>query len=283
MKTGTHYRIAAVITAAGSSSRMQENDVNRRIDQPVEYDSCRQTPFLKKEYRILPGAFDADGKALTVLGAVTGVFLSVERISSIVITVPTDPKDAALEAKAALPNRFLRMVHTPVVFVPGGRTRRLSVYEALKTLSGIDFVLIHDGARPWFSAALVNRVIDAAIAHGAAIPVLPLTETPKIISDGLNGGFTGAFIEEHPNRETVFLAQTPQGFAFEPLLEAHRLADAAMNKENNAAGPINIIKNPGREWTDDAEIWHSAYPLRKIAAVMGEEANKKITFAEDLA
>ena len=284
MKTGTHYRIAAVITAAGSSSRMggtQLDEADLGVDD--ESDGKRQETFLKKEYRVLPGAFDADGNALTVLGAVTGVFLSAARISTVVITVPAGCENAEQAAKAALPGAFLKggggaSKSPALLFVPGGASRRLSVYEALNALSGsgIDFVLIHDGARPWLSAALVNRVIDAAITHGAAIPVLPSTETPKIILNNNHGGLNGArgglcgFIDKHPNREMVFFAQTPQGFAFEPLWDAHKRAQTY------------TAENRCREWTDDAEIWHFSYPERKIAAVHGEQANKKITFAEDL-
>jgi 2-C-methyl-D-erythritol 4-phosphate cytidylyltransferase len=227
---------------------------------------------VKKEYRVLPGCADADGKPLTVLGAAVGTFAAVPAIGHIVVTVPPDREYAEDEVRAVLPSTLC----SRVLFVRGGENRRASVLNALRSLraSGCDFVLIHDGARPWVSGAVIDAVIGAAVIHGAAVPVLPSVETPKVLGgpfDGAGGAAGGGqvpgygFITWHPRRETVVFAQTPQGFAFGPLLEAHEKA-----AKSNA------------EFTDDAEVWAFAWPDAKVAAVPGEVANRKITFPEDL-
>jgi 2-C-methyl-D-erythritol 4-phosphate cytidylyltransferase len=76
------------------------------------------------------------------------------------------------------------------------------------------------------------------------------------------------FITQHPRRETIVFAQTPQAFAFGPLLEAHEKAAEAAKT--------------GVEFTDDAGVWAFVWPEKKAAAVPGEVSNKKITFPEDL-
>ncbi|MDR1095536.1 MAG: 2-C-methyl-D-erythritol 4-phosphate cytidylyltransferase [Spirochaetaceae bacterium] len=255
-------RIAAVVTAAGSSARMAEG-------RPLS-----AVKAVKKEYRVLPGCADADGKPLTVLGAAVSAFAAVPAIGQIVVTVPPDREDAEDEARAVLPSTLC----SRVLFVRGGENRRVSVLNALRSLraSGCryDFVLIHDGARPWVSRAVIDAVIGAAVIHRAAVPVLPSIETPKVLGGPFDGAGAAAgdgqvpgygFITRHPRRETVVFAQTPQGFAFGPLLEAHEKAAKS-----------------GAEFTDDAEVWAFAWPDTKVAAVPGEAANRKITFPEDL-
>jgi 2-C-methyl-D-erythritol 4-phosphate cytidylyltransferase/2-C-methyl-D-erythritol 2,4-cyclodiphosphate synthase len=244
-------RIAVIVTAAGSSARMTEGS------SPPE----TKSNTLKKEYRVLPGCADDDGQPLTVLGAAVGAFASVPAVSQIVVTVPADRAED--EARAALPSQL----RPRVLFVRGGESRRVSVLNALRNLhaSSCDVVLIHDGARPWVSRAVIDAVIGAALIHGAAVPVLPATETPKII-DGLASNQACGFITRHPRRETIVFAQTPQGFAFGPLREAHEKAAKS-----------------GADFTDDAGVWAFAWPDVKVAAVPGDPSNKKITFAGDLA
>jgi 2-C-methyl-D-erythritol 4-phosphate cytidylyltransferase len=224
---------AALITAAGSSERMMGG---------------------KKEFLPLPGG------DLTVLGRAVLTFASIRRIALIVIVVPPGESGESL-ARAALPAGFLAASEPRAVFVPGGKTRRASVHHGLSLLVayGPDYVLIHDGARPWVSAALVERVMDAAERYGAAIPLLPFTDTPK--ETGEDG-----FITRHLRRSATGGAQTPQGFRFPDILAAHEQAAEA--------------ELAGKEYTDDAEVWGEfAGP---VAAVPGEAENKKITYSEDL-
>jgi 2-C-methyl-D-erythritol 4-phosphate cytidylyltransferase len=212
-----------------------------------------------------------------VLGAAVSAFTQVPAVfktaktSNIIVTVPPGRDNAEDEARAALPTGI-----QDIFFIRGGENRRISVFRALCHLKASgeqpDLVLIHDGARPWVSASLIKAVIDAARTHGAAIPVVPAVETPKILAgtnraNARRDGFSG-FITQHPRRETLVFAQTPQGFRFGPLMEAHeKAAKAAKN---------------GAEFTDDAEVWAFAWPETRVAAISGETANRKITFPEDL-
>jgi 2-C-methyl-D-erythritol 4-phosphate cytidylyltransferase len=231
---------AAIITAAGSSSRMSGG--------------------RKKEY--LPVG---PGNLLTVLGAAVSAFAQIPEIRFVVITVP---HSGEAEARAALPVFGAGASAQPrILFVPGGRTRRASVHHALSLLKAYmpshepSWVLIHDGARPWVSTALIRQVMDAVVEHSAVIPLLPLLETPKEID-------ARGFILRHLRRSALGSAQTPQGFAFPQILQAHEKAAERELAEHY-------------EYTDDAEVWGEF--CGPVATVPGERENRKITYPEDLA
>ncbi|HCM27082.1 MAG TPA: 2-C-methyl-D-erythritol 4-phosphate cytidylyltransferase [Treponema sp.] len=232
--------IAAVVTAAGSSVRMGG---------------------LKKEYRPLEeGLLDDEGRPFSVLASAVEPFLRHRGMGVVVLSVPRGGEERAREA---LPRSFLREGQpVPLVFVEGGASRRASVHAALRALAPFspDLVLIHDGARPWLDSALIDRVAEAARATGAAIPVLPLVETPKEI-DG------AGTVTRHLRRSEIVSAQTPQGFAFPEILDAHESAAVREREE-------------GIEYTDDAEVWADFGGT--VATVAGSPRNRKITFPEDL-
>ncbi len=246
--------IAAVIAAAGASSRMGG---------------------IKKEYRYLPqmdtpeSAYGLVRAPLTVLGASVLAFAQHEAIKLIVVA---HPAGGLAEARAALPADWLGAKNPatkttlrpfpPILFVAGGDSRRRSVHNALLVLAdkAIDYVLIHDGARPWVDTALIDQVIAAVKSVHAVIPVLPLTETPKEIDEA-------GMIITHPRRAAIAAAQTPQAFAFPDILRAHEEAAEREARE-------------GRDYTDDAEVW--AEFIGQVATVKGSGKNKKITFPEDL-
>jgi 2-C-methyl-D-erythritol 4-phosphate cytidylyltransferase len=230
---------AAIVCAAGSSARMGDG--------------------IKKEYRLLAES------SLTMLGAAVSAFTAVPEIKTIVITVPNDPLTGESAARNALPPQLLEGRSGPLIrFVPGGATRQASVCNALTVLAERppDFVLIHDGARPWVSLSLIARVIAEVQIHHAVIPLLPLTETPKETDEPLDGLNT-VFIKQHLRRTFIGAAQTPQGFAFSDILAGHKKAAAQ-----------------DYEFTDDAEIWGTFYG--PVAAIPGEPENRKVTFPEDL-
>ena len=142
----------------------------------------------------------------------------------------------------------------------GGATRQASVRAGLEALSARkpDYVLIHDAARPFASADLLSRAFAAVKKTGAAIPALTVTDTVKTI-DGLGR------VDKTLDRASLRLIQTPQAFAYAPLLDAHRRAQAA-----------------GREdFTDDSAL--AEWAGMKVDVFAGEPGNIKITSAEDFA
>jgi 2-C-methyl-D-erythritol 4-phosphate cytidylyltransferase/2-C-methyl-D-erythritol 2,4-cyclodiphosphate synthase len=141
--------------------------------------------------------------------------------------------------------------------VPGGATRQDSVRLGLESLAphAPDLVLIHDGVRPLLATAVIDRVLGGLRAHQAVLPALPVTDTLKRASGG------GGMVVGTVDRESLYRAQTPQGFAYDRILEAHRrFAGAAM--------------------TDDAAL-AEAHGLG-VALVRGDEDNVKITEPADL-
>ncbi|MCL1931010.1 MAG: 2-C-methyl-D-erythritol 4-phosphate cytidylyltransferase, partial [Treponema sp.] len=104
----------------------------------------------------------------------------------------------------------------------------------------------------------------------AVIPLLPLTDTPKEIDSPPDE--TGAvMIKRHLKRALIGAAQTPQGFAFPEIFEAHRAA----HQQAAAQGDDPLHET----FTDDAEVW--AEFCGAVAAIPGEPENRKITFQED--
>jgi 2-C-methyl-D-erythritol 4-phosphate cytidylyltransferase len=148
------------------------------------------------------------------------------------------------------------------------------VHHALSLLAAYrpDYVLIHDGARPWVDTGLIERVIEAAINYKAVVPVMPLVETPKEIAwerfEAAEGAaFCQGFVKRHLRRADVGAAQTPQAFEFRGILAAHEKAAERELRE-------------GIKYTDDAEVWGEF--CGPVAVVQGSPANRKITFPEDI-
>jgi 2-C-methyl-D-erythritol 4-phosphate cytidylyltransferase len=263
VSTGNPVSAAAVISAAGSSSRMGG---------------------VKKEYLPLPPVRPGENPRetlfpLTVLGAAVSAFASCPRIGLIVITVPPDGENGESAARSCLPPGLLSEAgHGRVLFVSGGATRRRSVHNALKLLDSRrpTHVLIHDGARPWITRDLIERIIEAVIRHGAVIPALPSIETPKELNGVMETKFPGnsaapedkpVFIKRHLRRAELCAAQTPQAFKFPEILRAHERA-----AEREERGQF--------EYTDDAEVWGEF--IGQVAVIPGDPGNRKITFPEDL-
>jgi 2-C-methyl-D-erythritol 4-phosphate cytidylyltransferase len=215
---------------------------------------------IKKEYQKI----DDSAESLTVLGSAVSAFASVPSVEIIVITVPENGEAAAREA---LPSEFLTAGRPKVLFVSGGKTRRASVFNALSILASYSpcYVLIHDGARPWVSPSLIERVIEAVKKHGAVIPLLPLTDTPKECDASLEA--PQVFIKRHLKRVNTGIAQTPQAFRFPEILKAHEKAAEHEQSEHI-------------EFTDDAEVWGMF--CGPVAVIPGAAENRKITFPDDL-
>ncbi|SDD74332.1 bifunctional 2-C-methyl-D-erythritol 4-phosphate cytidylyltransferase/2-C-methyl-D-erythritol 2,4-cyclodiphosphate synthase [Rhodospira trueperi] len=140
--------------------------------------------------------------------------------------------------------------------VPGGAERQDSVRLGLESLEGLapDQVLIHDAARPFLTMDVIDRVIAALDTHAGAIPALPQADTLKRADD--DGGIAGTV-----DRAGLWRAQTPQGFRFGPIMQAHRAA-------------------AGQTLTDDAAVLEATG--QTVVLTPGAEDNAKITTLEDL-
>ncbi len=137
---------------------------------------------------------------------------------------------------------------------PGGPRRQDSVREGLKHVARCDFVLIHDGARPFLTEKLIREGIEAARETGAAVAAVPVTETVKVAGqDGL--------VEATPPRASLFTVQTPQVFRFGILRKAY--------------------ENPAGDVTDDASLVEGLG--FKVRLYPGSYDNIKMTTPEDLA
>lgn len=201
----------------------------------------------------LPKQFaDLAGKPL--IARTLETFLDHALIGLLVLVLP-DPDDVP----AALPSSD--KLHK----VQGGSSRAASVYAGLcayKALGGPQVfarVLVHDGARPFTSTALISNVLAGlADAHGV-IPALQITDTIKWQENGR--------LTQGPKREQLATVQTPQGFDGALLLGAHEKADSFQ-------GELPVF-------TDDASIMEWAgHPCRAVA---GEQDNIKITTPQDWA
>jgi len=153
--------------------------------------------------------------------------------------------------------------------ISGGKHRQSSVYNGLKVINGCrrsisgsgeeipvpDYVFVHDGARPFVSAEEISRLTDAVFMYGAATLGIPVKDTVARVKDML--------IRENLDRESLCLIQTPQGFIFSSLLEAHKKAQEDKYRATDDSGLVQLIG------TD-------------VVLVPGNERNIKITTPDDL-
>ena len=142
--------------------------------------------------------------------------------------------------------------------VPGGAERYLSVLEGLKKAQNADYVLIHDGARPLISSALINANISCVQEKEACITAVPAKDTIKVVD---NKGY----VADTPERSKLWQIQTPQTFSYALVSEAYR--------KRAEAGDTTV--------TDDAMVVEK-YADHSIYLLKGDYRNIKITTPEDL-
>lgn len=140
---------------------------------------------------------------------------SIPGCSTIVIAVAEDQKDVVLDLldEYDISDERIHMV-------TGGHERAVSVWHALQhpSIGGVELVAIHDAVRPLASVELWDRVVNGAIVHGNAIPVLPAVDTLKRVADNL--------AVETLDRSTICRVQTPQVFQTAVVIEAYRVGVA---------------------------------------------------------
>jgi len=168
------------------------------------------------------------------------LFKNVARINNVMVVL--HPDDLHL------------LNRSDVLFTKGGHTRSESVklgLEALKQNEMPDYVLIHDAARPSTPLTVINDVIDNLETADAVSPGLPITDTLWEV--------IGENVVRTKSRKNIWRAQTPQGFNFKKILDAHKASSSTA--------------------TDDVEVATSAGI--KVKVIYGSEKNIKITTAED--
>lgn len=182
----------------------------------------------------------------TILQRSVAVFLQHPSVKQVVVVLP----DADLAQWKFTDAR----VHT----VAGGATRAASVRQGflhLRAAANEDCILVHDAARPLLRLDLVDRVIEAVHRAGAAVPVVEVTETLKQIADDRVIGTI--------DRNTVRLAQTPQGAKYHLLQKAFCNSDVDFSRVTDEAMLLEICGFP--------VVW-----------VEGQSQNIKITTPHDL-
>jgi 2-C-methyl-D-erythritol 4-phosphate cytidylyltransferase/2-C-methyl-D-erythritol 2,4-cyclodiphosphate synthase len=140
----------------------------------------------------------------------------------------------------------------------GGATRQASVRAGLEALASQspDIVLIHDAARPFVTADVISRAIGAAEITGAAVPAIAVTDTIKLIGEA-------GHVEATPDRARLRIAQTPQAFRYDAILDAHRRA----------------ARDGRDDFTDDAAL--AEWAGLTVTTFEGDPANMKLTTPED--
>jgi 2-C-methyl-D-erythritol 4-phosphate cytidylyltransferase len=135
----------------------------------------------------------------------------------------------------------------------GGKRRQDSVYQGLTRLRDCDWIVIHDGARPFLTGELIKTGLEAVRETGAAIAAVPANDTIKLSHDN-------RIVESTLDRKSIWLAQTPQLFRTNIIVEAY----------NRLNGEI----------TDDAEAVEKIGV--KVKLFEGSYRNIKLTTVEDL-
>ncbi len=204
---------------------------------------------IPKQYRQL-GNF-------SVLTQTLLAFLRTDLVDLVQIVIHHDDLQLYQHALGGIEPSSLNRLAKPAY---GGATRMQTVSNGLEALgtvtSASDIVLIHDAARPFVSQNMIMQAIAAAIQHGAAVPVLAVTDTVKQVNEA--GHVTGTL-----DRSSLRAVQTPQAFRF-GLIRAAHLA-AAKAGHHDASDDGGLVERAGL----------------MLATFTGDHANIKLTTIED--
>ena len=216
-------KITAVVLAGGQGRRMQSN--------------------IPKQYLLL------NGKPILYYSLMV---FEQSRVDEIVLVTGEEEREYC---RKEIVERFgFQKVRAVVA---GGKERYHSVYAGLKSCLGCDYVMIHDGARPFLTEEMIERSIEAVERDRACAVGMPVKDTIKICDE--NG-----YVEQTPKREQVWMIQTPQSFEYCLIERAYRM----------------VIES-GRAVTDDA-MAVEVFLKEKVRLVEGSYMNIKITTPEDL-
>lgn len=180
-------------------------------------------------------------------------FFSAQAIEEVVLVIAADQFlrcETMLRDDSALANR-------PWILQSGGPTRQQSVKKGLEKIgSDADIVVIHDGARPFVSPALIDRCVQATRDKGAVVVGVPVRDTIKIVSND-------RWVQTTLSRSSLWAIQTPQVFRKQWIVEAH---DRAAREAFEATDDAMLVERIGKP----------------VFVVDGECTNIKITTPEDV-
>ena len=185
-------------------------------------------------------------KGKTILDKTIELFQQDDRCRQIVLVMNQD--DVTEYAKKV---RWSQSI----LIIRGGNTRQESVLNGLKGVSE-EIVLIHDGARCYLSLKSIDDCLEALKKYDACLLMVPCKDTIKEVKNGI--------VEKTLDRSVLNQAQTPQAFKTELIIDCYSKA-----------------QEDGFQATDDAQIAEK-YSDVKIAAVMGDYGNIKVTTSEDI-
>ncbi len=212
-------KISAVLLAAGRGTRLKSST-------PKVYLSLCKKPVLNYSLECLAAC---------------------EAVSEIIVVIHSDDME--------LFQKGVPKLVKPMRVVSGGAQRQDSALAGVRAATGT-YVLVHDAARPLVARELIERVIEAMEIYGAAIPVIPISDSVKRVYQD--------HIIADVDRSEFFCVQTPQGFRRDLLLEALERACAEGRYFTDEAGAVLVMKG------------------MRLKTVPGDERNIKITTAADL-
>jgi len=217
--------ISAIIVAAGKGTRMKNS--------------------LRKQYLLLAGR--------PVLAHTLLVFDACSLIENIILVVPKEDFNYCDENVLSLIT-----LRNNVTLISGGAKRQDSVYNGLLAIDNksANIVVIHDGVRPFVSPEQLNACVIGAKKYGACILGIPVDSTLKQIN---NSGYVDKTIE----RDTIWLAQTPQAFQHSLLIKAY---DKARQEDFSGTDDAMLVERLGGS----------------VKVISGSKHNIKITTREDL-
>jgi 2-C-methyl-D-erythritol 4-phosphate cytidylyltransferase len=228
-------KVAVILPAAGLGTRMGRT-------------SAETAGTSRKQFMLLDGS--------PILLHTVRKFAASGRVSEIVIALRRED----LEAVGDLLRREIR--NKPVRVVEGGNSRQESVERALAAVNpDTELVAVHDAVRPFIDLDIIEKAIDEAHEHGAAIVGIVPTDTVKQVS---GAQATGTKIRSTISRERLVLAQTPQVFRYDLLKQAFEAA-----------------RRDGFVGTDESSLVERLEQV-EVRVVMGSDRNIKITKPGDM-
>ncbi len=222
-------RFAAVVLAAGAGKRMNS-------DVPKQFLPLAGKPVIYYSLK----AFEQSGVSEIVL--VTG-------------------KEEADYCRSEIVEKY--HFHKISAVVPGGKERYHSVYEGLKAVEDAEYVLIHDGARPFLTQEIIARSMETVQTEKACAAGMPVKDTIKELDEQ-------QYAVRTPERSRLWTVQTPQSFSVSLIREAYEKF-FAMQQSGQEVPAL----------TDDAMVVEHVFG-RKVRMIEGSYKNIKITTPEDL-